>query len=233
MRAVILIGTNFVRTQWVALLVMLVYVAGLNGFVAWHIEKAEVLQFLHLQSLYAISFVALITVPAIQTERKTRRILAVLSKGIHRWQYLGGLLCGCVMIAVLFHGAIIAATLWLALRAGLPIGGLVGFFLIGVFASAAAAAVSLFCATFLHPVVAMAVVSGILAGPFLAESGGWHAPGLLFPVAAASRWVLAFRFEVPAGAAAQICAAAVLHAVIFWLAASVVFARRDVTTATE
>ena len=102
MRAIVLIGINFVRTQWIALAVMCAYVLGIGGIYRIHTQRDEILFFLRWHAGYAIFFATMIAIPALQTERKTRRILAVLSKGIHRWQYLGGLLCGCAMILLCF-----------------------------------------------------------------------------------------------------------------------------------
>ena len=89
MRAIVLIGINFVRTQWIALAVMCAYVLGIGGIYRVHTQREEILFFLRWHAGYAIFFATMIAIPALQTERKTRRILAVLSKGIHRWQYLG------------------------------------------------------------------------------------------------------------------------------------------------
>src|SRR5258708_38041124 len=80
MRVILLLGVNFLRAQWIVVVVMLAYVAGINGFLAWNVQPGEVLVFLRIQGLYAISFVLLTAIPAIHTERKSRRILVVLSK---------------------------------------------------------------------------------------------------------------------------------------------------------
>ena len=124
MRAIVLIGINFVRTQWIALAVMCAYVLGIGGIYRVHTQRDEILFFLRWHAGYAIFFATMIAIPALQTERKTRRILAVLSKGIHRWQYLGGLLCGCTMISALFCLLIGATAAWLGQQGRIPIDGL-------------------------------------------------------------------------------------------------------------
>src|SRR2546421_9819577 len=121
MRAIFLIGINFVRTQWIALAVMCTYVLGIGGIYRVHTQRDEILFFLRWHAGYAIFFATMIAIPALQTERKTRRILAVLSKGIHRWQYLGGLLCGGAMVAAVFCLLIGVTAAWLGQQARIPV----------------------------------------------------------------------------------------------------------------
>src|SRR5207302_5953612 len=150
MRAIVLIGINSVRTQWIALAVMCTYVLGIGGIYRIHTQRDEILFFLRWHAGYAIFFATMIAIPALQTERKTRRILAVLSKGIHRWQYLGGLLCGCAMIAALLCLLVGAATVLLARQISMPSTGIASLMLVLFLACSAAASVTLFCSVFLH-----------------------------------------------------------------------------------
>ena len=93
MRAVLLLGLNFVRTQWIVLAIITAYLLGMGGVFHGRVHQADVLFFLRWHAGYAVFLAAMAAIPALQMERKTRRILAVLSKSIHRWQYLAGLLC--------------------------------------------------------------------------------------------------------------------------------------------
>src|ERR1051326_808326 len=124
MRAVILLGLNFVRTQWIVLAVITVYLLGMGSVFRAHARQADVLFFLRWHAGYAIFLAAMLAIPALQMERKTRRILAVLSKGIHRWQYLGGLLCGCALMAALFCALVAAITAWLCQQGSVADDGL-------------------------------------------------------------------------------------------------------------
>ena len=233
MKAIALIGANFVRGQWIVLTIMLAYILGFAGVVSIHEQRSELLYFLRMEALYVLGFGMLVAIPAIQSERKSRRILAVLSKGIHRWQYLGGLLCGCVMIAGLLCLLVGAATVLLARQISMPSTGIASLMLVLFLACSAAAAVALFCSVFLHPLLALGAASLILLTPFLLQAKGWYPPSILFPVSAVIGIVQEFTFQKPGSGLWRIGAAAVVQTIVFWIAASVVFSRRDVTVATE
>src|SRR5215467_10693149 len=126
MRVIVLLGLNFLRTQWIALAVMTAYIAGIGGVFRAHVTPSDILFFLRWHAGYAVFLATMMAIPALQMERKTRRILAVLSKGIYRWQYLGGLLLGCVMAAGLFCALVGAIAVWLCQEGGIDGQGIPG-----------------------------------------------------------------------------------------------------------
>src|SRR5215472_4181248 len=233
MKAIFLLGINFVRSQLMLVAIVLAYVVCLAGFLAFHEQLPDVLFFIRQQAVYAVALGAMVMIPSIQTERKSRRILGVLSKGIHRWQYLGGLLCGAVLIEGIFCLAVGLASLWLARRGEMPVAGLAELMLMLFLASAAAASVALFCSLFLHPILAVGATALILFFPYAAEARGWHPPSQLFPVFSATQAALGFSFQKPLSGLWRIGMEAILQVIVFWVAASLVFARKDVAVATE
>jgi hypothetical protein len=234
MRAIFLIGINFVRTQWIALAVMSAYVLGIGGVYRVHTQREEILFFLRWHAGYAIFFAIMIAIPALQTERKTRRILAVLSKGIRRSQYLAGILCGCAMISALFCLLIGATAAWLGQQGGIRTDGLAAITFLLFCCCLAAASTAVLFATFLHPLLATAATSTVLALPLAFVQPGWHAPWALFPVAALFRtlWT-SFQFQPLGNIVRTLMLSAICQAIIFWIAAALVFARRDVTISPE
>lgn len=233
MRAILLLGMNFVRSQFLLLAIVLAYVVCLTGFLAYHEQLPDLLFFIRQQAIYVVAMGIMVMVPALQNERKSRRVLSVLSKGIHRWQYLGGLLCGAVLIAGIFCLAVELSSLLLAQQAGMPIAGLAQLMLILFLVCAAGASTALFCSVFLHPLLALPAVAILLFFPYAAEAGGWYFPQYFFPVAAALHVVLGFTFQKPGSGLWQIGFAALIHSIVFWTAAAALFARRDVTVVTE
>jgi hypothetical protein len=234
MRAIILIGINFVRSQWIALAVMSTYVLGIAGIYRLHTQPDEILFFLRWHAGYALFFATMIAIPALQTERKTRRILAVLSKGIHRWQYLGGLLFGCAMISALFCLLIGGTAAWLGQQGRIPTDGLPTVMLLLFSCSVFAASIGLFFATFLHPLLAMAATSAVLALPLILIQFGRPVAWALFPAGALFRtlWT-SFQFRPLGNSLDLLVLSAICQAMIFWVAAALVFARRDVTISPE
>lgn len=233
MRVILLLGVNFLRAQWIVVVVMLAYVAGINGFLAWNVQPGEVLVFLRIQGLYAISFVLLTAIPAIHTERKSRRILVVLSKGIERWQYLGGILCGCALIAGIFCLMVGLAAVLGGARTNSPVTGLVPLLLMVFSASVCVASIGIFCSTFLHPMFATGLASVLVAVPSLGMMRGWNLSPVLFPVGEVVRRVSDFKFREPDAGVWTVVAAALVQALLFWIAGTLTFARRDVTTSSE
>ncbi|MCU1219181.1 MAG: hypothetical protein JWN42_378 [Candidatus Angelobacter sp.] len=234
MRSIFLIGANFVRTQWIALAVMCVYVLGIGGVYRVHTQRDELLFFLRWHAGYAIFFATMIAIPALQTERKTRRILAVLSKGIYRWQYLGGLLFGCIMIAALFCLLVGGTAAWLGQQGRIPTDGLTAIMLLLFCCCVFAVSVGLFFATFLHPLLATAATSMVLALPLILAQFGWPVAWIFFPAGALFRtlWT-SFAFRPLGNSLNALVISASLQALIFWAAAGLVFSRRDVTISPE
>jgi ABC-type transport system involved in multi-copper enzyme maturation permease subunit len=234
MRPILLMAGNYVRMQWVTLLVMTVYLVAIGGLFSVHQQSQEVLFFLHSQPLYVLFIALMLAVPAIQADRKSRRLLAVLSKGIHRWQYLGGILCGCAIITAIFSLLIWATAYHLCLSGGDPTEGL-GLLAGALFACCvAASSAGLLYSTFLHPLLATAAASITLMMP-LAFAAGETDPGsarLLFPVAGLVDTIVHYDFGRVDNLWALIVSA-VIAAIVFWVIGAAIFGRRDVTISPE
>jgi len=173
-----------------------------------------------------------VATPAVQMERRTRRILAVLSKGIHRWQYLGGILCGSAIISGIFCLQVGAISLVLCWRGGYPTAGLAGL-TVALFACCLmASAAGLFFAAFLNPFLATGATTLALALPLITERSGWQPFAALFPAAWLARNLMGYQFG-RATDAPLIAASALAFAVLFWIGAAAMFARRDVTISPE
>lgn len=233
MKSILLLAANFVRSQLLLLGIVLAYAVCLTGFLAFHEQLPDLLFFIRQQAIYVIALGAMVMAPALQNERKTRRVLNVLSKGIHRWQYLGGLLCGTIMIVGMFCLAVGLSALWLAYQVSMPLTGLAQLLFVLFLACAAGASTALFCSVFLHPLLALPATAILLFFPAATEMNGLYLPPYLFPVFSTLRVVFSFTFHKPGSGLWVIAIAAVIHAVAFWMAASALFARQDVTVATE
>jgi len=232
MQPIFLIAWNFVRMQWLVIAVMSAYLLGITGLFSFHEKRAETAFYLQLHSFYVLFLAITLAVSAIQTEKKSRRIVAVLSKGIHRGQYLAGLLCGCAGVVAIFWLLIASGMLLLVSTAGHPTRGLFLMLLALFCCCVAASAVSLFYSIFLHPLVASAAAAITLLLPYVALPAGLQLPGDAFPVFAAVDLLQNFQLNAM-GQAATIGLAAVVWSLVFLGAGALVFSRRDVTISPE
>src|SRR5438128_11680146 len=97
MRAILLLSWNYLREQRSFLTVLSIYLALGTRLLALssHAPQADDLIFLvKQQAAYAVVFGLFLTSGAIFSDRRTRRILLVLAKGIDRSQYLAGIYLG-------------------------------------------------------------------------------------------------------------------------------------------
>ncbi len=234
MTPVMLIAGNFVRENRWPLITLLAYVILFGGAIGFIGDASvdDALFFLRSVGVYGLAFTGLMAASAINNERRSRRVLAVLSKGIERSQYLGGLLLGTMVNAAIYCFAIGGSGTLALERHGLPTSAvweLVGV-LIASFLLAATAA--LFFSTFLHPLMATAAAAIALAATGAVGrvlGGAWASilPAYTLAESMVSFSVQGWRAPWPA------CGWAVVESLGFWLLATIVFARRDIAVAIE
>jgi hypothetical protein len=235
LKAILLIATNYLRTQRLTVVIMLVYFAGIAAVFFPNQRSQEARFFLQLHSFYVVFLALIVAVPAIYAERKSRRIVAVLSKGIDRWEYLAGILCGCVVISGIFCALVGGISFMLTFRGGYPLVGLGGLVLALFACALMASAIGLFYGTFLHPLLATAGASATLALPFLLKKAGLSLSDRFFPPSWMAESLSNFQFGEAASNRdlAVVLGVAIGLTALFWIAAVVVFARRDVTISPE
>jgi ABC-type transport system involved in multi-copper enzyme maturation permease subunit len=235
LKPILLIATNYLRTQRLTVLIMVVYLGGMAAVFFPNQRSQEARFFLQLHSFYVVFVAMIVAVPAIYAERKSRRIVAVLSKGIHRWEYVAGILSGCGFISGIFCLLVGGISFMLGIRGGYPLTGLGGLVL-GLFACALmASAIGLFFGTFLHPLLATAGASATLAFPFILKQAGLSLSDRFFPAAWMARSLVNFQFGETATSRELpiVLTVAIGLTLLFWIAATIVFARRDVTISPE
>ena len=235
MRAIVLIGVNYLRTQGLTVLIIVVYLAGMAVVFLHNQRGQEARFFVQLHSFYVVFVALMVAVPAIYADRKSRRILAVLSKGIHRWEYLGGILCGCGLVSAVFCILVGGISAMLSLRGGYATTGLAWLMLMVFTCALMTSAIGLFFATFLHPLLASFAAGATIALPLILRQAGWNAPGGAFPVSQLALSLANFQFGEAAGVG-QIATTTSMAGgitILFWIASAVIFARRDVTVAPE
>lgn len=234
MTAALLIAANFARENRWPLITLLVYVVVFGGAVAFVSDASleDKLFFLRSVGVYGLAFTGLMAASAINNERRTRRILAVLSKSIERGQYLAGLLVGVMIDAAVYSlavGGIGTIALWRQQQSSAAVWELVGVLLPSFLLAATAA---MFFSTFLHPLMATAAAAVTLAvlgalGQLIGPPWGQVLPAYTLADSMVNFGLHAWR---PPWAAAG---GALANAIVFWALATVVFARRDIAVAVE
>lgn len=203
-------------------------IAGLEG----RPDAEDVGMYISQQALYGIGLGVFLAVSAIHNERRSRRIVAVLSKSVRRSQYVAGLLVGVFACCSAHCLSLALARSWIAARMELPVGQV--WISAGLVLAAAllAASVAMFWSTFSHPLAAVIGASLLMGAPLAAAQrlgGEWmqvlpvYWLGSLAVAPGQSGW------EVPWA----VLALAAVEGVAFWMAASWIFSRRDVTAAIE
>jgi len=224
----LLLARSFIRqNRW--LLVAFVVWPFLLGAFTWspdhRANRVEVTEIVQQEVFYGVAVVAFLTSSAVYNEKRSRRIIGVLSKGISRGQYLCGLLLACSAFALIYFAAVAGSVIWLVGTSGPTLAACVCLLAEGFSAAFWAAALSLLFATFLHPFLAAAIAGSAAFAP-LAMSKPYAA------IASA-----AMLMSSAGGLAANIvwpaAVAALLEGVAFTLIAIRIFGTRDVTVSIE
>ncbi|MBV9573348.1 MAG: hypothetical protein JOY93_04790 [Acidobacteriales bacterium] len=236
MKPVLLIAINFVREQRWPIFVLLLWVLLLAvlGLAANIPRDREDLLFVFKQvSIYVVAFSIFFGGSAIYSERKSRRILAVLSKGVSRQQYLSGLVLGVTIACGIYCFALGLTGSWTLGEAGFPM--LQVWFLMACLVAACmlAGTVALMFSTFLNPFFAAGATALVLGLPALA--GQTVAPRWAdaIPVYSLVAIVLRSSYRFPGRAVWFPILLALVEMLIFWALSAQIFWRVDIAVAVE
>jgi hypothetical protein len=229
-----LLATNFAREQRLTLLVLLGWLlvfALMYSF--WNPEEHDDLVFFFRQfAAYAVILNVLVSAQGFYNDRKTRRMIAVLSKGISRTQYLAGHTLGCAIFSGLYLMAFAAVQCWFSAYFGIEV-RLAGTLLAVWIASVLAAVIALVFACFLPPLlvsIATALVIVLPAVYVAAQPGTWS---VLLPVSHVSRHLLHYQYGLGWTGGWGYVPIAVVQITLGWLLAAGLFHRQDLTAAVE
>lgn len=234
MNPALLIAGNFLREQRWFMVFLLLYVAMLS-LVYGLSPPSDVRDLLALEkqlAVFALLFSLSIVTGSLQQERRTRRIVAMLSKGISRREYIAGFLLGSVVIAAIYCAGMAASALGLRSRIEFPLQPILELIGVTLIACVLTNTIALFYATSLHPLFAM-LATGLTVGlPFVLGQVFGAAALNVVAVAALLVDIRDFSFghwRLPWFTVGL----SLVQTVLFWLAAAWVFSRRDVAVAVE
>ena len=233
MITILILALNVVRQQRLIVILMstwLLFFAGLFSFISDPHTGPQDLEILYRQELvYGIAIGLFSGASIIHNERKTRRIIAVLSKGIHRAQYLGGAMVGIGCITALFYALVAVTNQWLIHRLH-HTGEVFAPALLGWVATQVAVALGLTFGSFLHPIFAATCASLVSALGMLIPT---HP--LVFPVSYFIRSAIGVTYAHGLGwedYSGFLISVAIETAIAFTIAV-LIFERRDIAVPVE
>jgi hypothetical protein len=231
MRPVLLIALNYVREQRWALILLIAWVVFSAGLVSYERMAAEdALFFSKQQAIYGVALSAFLAASAIHNDRRSRRILTVLAKGICRAQYLGGLIVG-LLIAIGIYCVVMGifgCLMFTALR--MPCSELWYLLALLFVASAVTAATAVLFASFLPPLLAIAATAVALGAGVASTEFGWPA---VLPAFRLLNMITGYEFRPGWQPQWGSLGWSLAQSAALWLIASYIFSRRDIAVAVE
>ena len=235
MRPSLLIAGNFVRENRWPVIILLVWglASGVAGVVLAGNPGDDALFFLKQQAMYSVFFTVFLAASSLHNQRRSRRILAVLSKGVERYEYLAGIVLGFTGVALIYAACLGVTGALTFQRAGASAWMVLPLMIILLIASVLAGTVALFFSTFMPPLFALAATSAVLGtSAVLAGVFGRNLP-VVVPFYQLIAAVSEFSFNGGTGIPWLASVWSILEVFAFWAAASWIFQRRDVAVAVE
>ena len=224
---ILLLAESFIRQNRWLLATLAAWPFVLGAFLwsphgkAGYTDVAELLQ---QEIFYGVAVITFLASSAIYNDRRSRRIIGVLSKGVSRTQYLLGLLLGAVCCGTAYFAAVGGSVWWLLGYSRAAFAAVLALFLCGCLACVWMAALAILFSTFVYPFFAAAIAAAVASIPLVMPS-----TKLIFVPAALIRDALSFSSAVNW----TILLIAVLESAAILALASSIFARRDVTVSAE
>jgi hypothetical protein len=236
MRAIAMMAGNFLRQRrWPVLLLLgwIVLTAALAGdFGRGRPVLEDIVFHAQHQSIYICIFSAFLAADALQTERKSRRILLLLAKAVSRAEYLLAVLAATTTLAVVYAILSALCSTWLTARSMLPSGNVWGLLVLVIAGAMISSSVAVFLSTFINPYFATAVTLAIFSAP-IAVHAQRHVWGVWLPGFPVLVQFLRFSFSPNWSPNWTVVFASVVESILFWLAATAIFERKDIAVPVE
>jgi len=236
-KSVILIAINFVREQRWPILVLLLWVLILAflGLATDAGRQSDDLLFVFKQvAVYVIAFSVFFGSSAIFNDRRSRRILNVLSKAVGREQYLSGLVLGITLACAIYCFTLGLTASWTLGEAGFSVVRVWYLMVCLLAACALAGTVSLAFSTFLNPFFAAGATAAVMGLPAVASavSGAafWQ---YVIPVYVLAGNILKSSFGGKESFAWGPIAWALAETLVLWLVSARLFAYTDIAVSVE
>lgn len=225
---ILLLGRSFLRqNRWLVL-----------GFAAWPLimsifvwspqhpaNRAEVAEVLQQEIFYGIAVMAFLASSALYNEKRSRRVIGVLSKGVSRTQYLLGFLAGCACFAAVYFLSVGASQLWLLELSRPVLQGASILCFYGILACIWVSALALLCSVVMPTFLAAALAAAIAFAPMASP----HVSAIIAPIPALINEMNSVQPSIRCSAIAS----AILESVFLAMLGARTFRARDVTVNVE
>jgi len=236
-KPVVLIAINFVREQRWPILVLLISVLLLAflGLTTGAAKQRDDLLFVFKQvAVYFVAFSVFFGCSAIYNERRSRRILSVLSKAVSRQQYLSGLVLGITIACAIYCFALGITGSWTLGEAGFPVAQVWFLMVCLIAACTLAGTVALMFSTFLNPFFAAGATAAVMVLPFvLSRTAGLRYLEYLMPVSPLATTVVNSSFGTPEKVSWLPIVIAAIETLAFWLLSARIFSYVDIAVSVE
>jgi hypothetical protein len=231
MNSATLIAANFLReNRWPVLLLMIWAIAsGVAAALTVGGMSSDSLFFLQQQAAYSIFFTVFLAASALNNQRRSRRILAVLSKGIRRSEYLAGIALGFIGVGAMYSLVLGVMGAWTFSRVHAPAHSMLWLVLMLFLAIALAGTMALFFSTFVNPLLSVVFTSVVLGLPALLP----NTLGAAIPAYHLTHRVMEMNFEAGVQPLWTAMGIALVEAIVLWMLASLVFATKDIAVPVE
>lgn len=237
MRLVALIAANFLRQHRWPVMLLFAYIvltaAAASGGGRGRPEAVDVVFFVEQQALFICLFSAFLAADAIHGERKSRRILLLLSKAISRAEYLLAIISAVWAVAITYAVVSALCGVWLTARAMVASDNLWPMMLLTMAAALIAGSVAMFFSTFLNPYLATACTLAVFCFPAAWPPALRHHMAAWWPGFPLLVQFISFSFRPEWAPNWPTVVAAVVESIGFWVLAAAVFNRRDIAVPVE
>jgi hypothetical protein len=224
----VLLAKSFIRQNRWLLLAFVFWPLVLGAFVwAPHHAAAqdEVMDIIQQEVFYGVAVATFLISSAIYNEKRSRRIIGVLSKAVSRTQYLLSLVLGVGCFASVYLIAVCASMMWLAGVSDSTLSICWALLLHAVIATMWMASLALLFSTFLYPFVAAAFAGAIGFAPFALSSVNLVLTPMPVLLENIGKGALMMNWEA--------CGLALFESVLFIVVAARIFSVRDLAVNIE
>lgn len=225
------LATNFLRDQRWPLVGVLAYSVAMAlafGVATGSPGRADAEFYLRQQAAFAVFIGVAVAGSALSTDLRSRRLLAILSKAVHRAEYVGGIILACWTVSLVYVlVTAVACASVPGFRAFLP--EFLRMFPAVLVLALLAITVAVMFSIFVHPFFATALTAIVLIAPApvamaIPGLGGWIAPAYeLGRSIATGAWTNAF--AAIAGGSVQSLA--------FFAMGVTIFQRKDIAASAD